>query len=131
MDMIRHKAISKYFILAYARSIYLLRKFDITSFHSVAIWYKFLSLVAARQHIASKIYRVRSTYNKSRQEFISQKKRGCLKTNIIKLRGASSFNELAPFFYIKIFWIILKKTWQILKFVRLILLTIVNKISPC
>ena len=62
-------------ILAHARSIYLLRKFDITSFHSVAIWYKFLYLVAARQHIASKIYRVRSTYSKFRQEFISMKKR--------------------------------------------------------
>ena len=61
-------------ILANARSIYLLRKFDITSLHSVTIWYKFLFRVAARQHIASKIYRVRSTYSKFRQEFISLKK---------------------------------------------------------
>ena len=62
-------------ILANARSIYLLRKFDITSLHSVTIWYKFLFRVAARQHIASKIYRVRSTYSKFVRNLYCWKKR--------------------------------------------------------
>ena len=42
---------------------------------------------------------VKSNYNNNHCDTY---KRGCKNSNIIKLRGASSFNELAPFFYVNI-----------------------------
>ena len=58
-------------LTSFARYIFTLFKCDITPFHSVAIWYKFLYLVP-QAHIAlrSNISH-RKVYRKFRQEFIS------------------------------------------------------------
>ena len=60
-------------ILAHARAIYLLRKFDIISLRSIAIWYKFL-FSSRRDILHSSGYIVPKVYRKFRQEFISLKK---------------------------------------------------------
>ena len=73
----KRKMIVKAIYFTCARAIYFLRKFNMFFSRSNPLPYKNKfqkKLVAERKHIASKIYRVRSTYRKFRQEFISTKK---------------------------------------------------------